>query len=116
MVKSVANLPGVRQKLDAAKRILNLDLLDLCVNGPTEKLESLEYNGVVMYMAGWAAYEKLLHENKDTARRVQAVAGLDVGEYTALAVAGVIPFELGLELALARGQAMKEMSEALPDQ
>lgn len=116
MVKSVVELPRVREKVAAANRILGFDLLDLCLNGPAEKLESLEYNGVAMYLAGWAAYEKFLYDDPENARRVGAIAGIEVGEYVALSVSGIIPFEVGLELALARGQAMQEAAEIIPDQ
>lgn len=112
MLKSVADLPRVAEKLEAAKRILGYDLLDLCANGPQEKLESLEYNSPAMYMAGWAAYEMFLAQDPERARRVRAVAGFEVGEYVALSVAGVLPFEAGLELAAARGKAMKELAAA----
>uniref|UniRef100_A0A7S4T2R5 Malonyl-CoA:ACP transacylase (MAT) domain-containing protein n=1 Tax=Alexandrium monilatum TaxID=311494 RepID=A0A7S4T2R5_9DINO len=116
MIKDVAELPRVRQKLTRAQQILGFDVLDLCLNGPAEKLESLEFNGVAMYMAGWAAYEKYLHDDPEKARRVGAVAGLEVGEYVALSVAGVVPFEVGLELAHVRGRAMLEASAHIPDQ
>mmetsp|Transcript_57945 Transcript_57945/g.127039 ORF Transcript_57945/g.127039 Transcript_57945/m.127039 type:complete len:570 (-) Transcript_57945:46-1755(-) len=116
MMRDVAFLPRVQSKLEVAKRMLGFDLLDLCLNGPIEKLESLEYNGVAMYMAGWAAYEKFVYEDSELAHRARAVAGIDVGEYVALSVAGVFPFEVGLELALARGRAMQELSETLTDQ
>ena len=39
--------------------------------------------------------------------RCQAVAGLSLGEYTALAVAGVFDFETGLKVVKLRGEAMQ---------
>lgn len=116
MLKDVAHLPRVKEKLAIAEKVLGFDLLDLCVNGPAAKLESLEYNGVAMYMAGWAAYEKMLVENADAARRLKAVAGIDAGEYVALSVAGVFSFEVGLEFVLARGRAMDELFKLCPAQ
>lgn len=116
MLQAVKDLPAVRQKLNVAKELLGYDVLDLCLNGPAEKLESLEYNGVVMYMAGWAAYELFLQQDPANASKCRAVAGVDVGEYTALAVAGVLPFEVGLELAHVRGKAMQDVAQKVPDQ
>ena len=55
-------------------------------------------------------------EDGDRFRRIQAVAGLESGEYVALAVAGAFSFEAGLELVAARGRAMKEVAEAVTDQ
>jgi len=69
-----------------------------------------------MYLAGWAAYEKFLAEDPDSARACQAMAGIDVGEIVALSVAGVLPFEAGLELAYVRGLALKELCEKITDQ
>ena len=40
-------------------------------------------------------------------RICQAVAGLSLGEYTALAVAGVFYFETGLKVVKLRGEAMQ---------
>lgn len=39
--------------------------------------------------------------------RCQAVAGLSLGEYTALAVAGIFDFETGLKVVKLRGEAMQ---------
>ena len=39
--------------------------------------------------------------------RCQAVAGLSLGEYTALTVAGVFDFETGLKVVKLRGEAMQ---------
>jgi [acyl-carrier-protein] S-malonyltransferase len=41
-------------------------------------------------------------------------AGLSLGEYTALAVAGAITFEDGLELVTLRGRAMQDAAEGVP--
>jgi len=116
MLKAVQDLPRVREKLDIAKKMLGFDILELCVEGPAEKLELKEYEGVAMYLAGWAAYEKFLAEDPENARTCQAMAGIDVGEYVALSVAGVFPFEAGLELAYVRGLALKELCEKVTDQ
>merc|ERR1712050_496824 len=41
----------------------------------------------------------------------RAVAGLSLGEYTALTAAGVFDFETGLKLVKLRGEAMQEAAE-----
>lgn len=43
---------------------------------------------------------------------VKAVAGLSLGEYTALTFAGVFDFETGLRLVKLRGEAMQEAAES----
>jgi [acyl-carrier-protein] S-malonyltransferase len=46
--------------------------------------------------------------------RCIATAGLSLGEYTALAFAGVMDFETGLRLVQQRGQAMQDAADASP--
>jgi [acyl-carrier-protein] S-malonyltransferase len=116
MLQTVKDLPRIAEKLRVATEILGYDILKLCVEGPEADLEFMEHTGVAMYVAGWAAYEKFLHEDPENARSCQAVAGIEVGEYVALSVAGVLPFECGLELAYVRGIAMKELAELVVDQ
>mmetsp|Transcript_72866 Transcript_72866/g.236737 ORF Transcript_72866/g.236737 Transcript_72866/m.236737 type:complete len:642 (+) Transcript_72866:184-2109(+) len=113
MLKGLAErLPRFRDKAEAVSKRMGFDILDVCINGPKERLDSLEVGGVAMYLAGWGAYEKLLEEEPTTALGASAVAGMDVGEYVALTVAGVLPFEAGLELAIARGRALQQLFTA----
>lgn len=64
-----------------------------------------------MYVAGLAGLEKLRAQNKDAVDAPGCVAGLSLGEYTALAAAGVFSFEDGLKLVKLRGEAMQEAAE-----
>jgi [acyl-carrier-protein] S-malonyltransferase len=61
-----------------------------------------------------AALEKLKAEQPETVVSCAAVAGLSLGEYTALAFAGVFDFESGLRLVAERGAAMQAASDAIP--
>jgi len=67
-----------------------------------------------MYMAGACALEKLRKERREAADTPGCVAGLSLGEYTALYAAGVFSFEDGLELVKVRGKAMNDAAEARP--
>merc|ERR1719502_676318 len=64
-----------------------------------------------MFLAGMAGIEKLKAEKADAVSRAKAVAGLSLGEYTALCVAGVFTFEEGLKLVKLRGEAMEEAAQ-----
>lgn len=115
MLKDVKDLPAVKSMLDAAHKILGYDLLKLCLEGPEDKLEQTKFCQPAMFIAGLAGLELLKKENPQFVhRRPQAVAGLSLGEYTALAVAGVFDFETGLKLVKLRGEAMQEAAEASP--
>lgn len=116
MLKGCKDKPAVKDKIKRANKVLGYDVLDLCLNGPKEKLAKLEFEGPAMYVAGWAAYELFLSDNRDVARRTLAMAGMGCGEYVALSVAGVVTFEQGLELVNARAKAMQELSEIVTDQ
>eukprot|EP00415_Alexandrium_ostenfeldii_P000029 UN0029 len=97
--------------LSKAKGILGYDLLDLCLKGPEAKLEETRYCQPAIFVAGLAGLEKLRGEQEDTVNRASAMAGLSLGEYTALCAAGVMTFEDGLRLVQLRGAAMQEAAE-----
>lgn len=63
----------------------------------------------VTSMACWAGMQELGLVSADD---VSVTAGLSLGEYTALAIAGAISFEDGLELVTLRGRAMQDAAEA----
>merc|ERR1719428_1551790 len=65
-----------------------------------------------MYIAGLAAVEMLRASDPSKVSRCQAMAGLSLGEYTALCAAGVFTFEDALSLVKLRGEAMQEAAEA----
>lgn len=94
--------------LAQARDILGYDILDMCLNGPESKLEETTYCQPAMFIGGLAGVEKLRAEKPEAIARAQAMAGLSLGEYTALCAAGVFTFEDGLRLVQLRGQAMQE--------
>jgi [acyl-carrier-protein] S-malonyltransferase len=82
------------------------------LKGPESKLEETRYCQPAMFLGGMAAVEKLRVDKPDRVDRCQAVAGLSLGEYTAMCVAGVFSFEDGMKLVKLRGEAMQEAAEA----
>jgi [acyl-carrier-protein] S-malonyltransferase len=96
--------PVAKNVLLAADEALGRSISSLCFNGPDEELMAT-YNTQpaivsVSYALAAAAMEAGL--------KPSAVAGHSVGEYAALAVAGVLPFERLVELVALRGQLMDE--------
>jgi [acyl-carrier-protein] S-malonyltransferase len=108
MLKEMKDDPAVKDMLDKSKDILGWDVLDLCLNGPEERLENTQYTQPAMYIGGLAGVEKLRKEKPECADHPTFVAGLSLGEYTALCAAGVFSFEDGLKLVKLRGEAMQE--------
>jgi len=112
MLSQVKDIPKVKEYLATAQKILGKDILKMCLEGPEAALEETQNCQPAMFIAGMAGLEKLRLDREDRATRPQAVAGLSLGEYTALCVAGVFSFEDGLALVKLRGEAMQEAAKS----
>jgi len=108
MLSIVKEMPAVQEMLETAKAVLGFDIVKLCTEGPEAKLEETKNCQPAMFIAGMAGIEKLRLEREEAVTRCQVVAGLSLGEYTALCAAGVFSFEDGLKLVKLRGEAMQE--------
>jgi [acyl-carrier-protein] S-malonyltransferase len=91
------------EKADAA---LGWSISDICFNGPEEKLKESRYCQPAIYTMSAACIAAF--NEKYTDSRALATAGLSLGEFAALCVAGVFDFEDGLKLIEKRGQLMDE--------
>ena len=111
MLEGVKEVPEVKDMLAKASKILGYDLLEMCLKGPEDKLAETRYCQPAMFVGGLAGVCKLKAQNADAAARPRCVAGLSLGEYTALCAAGVLSFEDGLTLVKLRGEAMQEAAE-----
>ena len=106
MLRSVADVPAVKEMCDKAKEILGYDLLDVCVNGPKEKLDATEFAQPALFVAGLAAVEKLRIDSPAVVDSCASCAGLSLCEYTALVFAGAMTFEEGLRVVKVRAESM----------
>ena len=106
--------PAARTLFDDAKSILGYDLLDVCLNGPIEKLNSTVVSQPAIFVASLAGLESLRLKEPDAEKEVVAAAGLSLGEYTALVFAGAVSFADGLRLVRKRGEAMQAAADATP--
>lgn len=97
-----------------ASDILGYDLLKLCSEGPAEDLDSTIYSQPALYVTSLAALEQLKVDKPDVVAGCTSAAGLSLGEYSALAFAGVMSFEDGLRVVAERGAAMQDAAEATP--
>ena len=95
---------------------LGAKLTDLCFTGPAEKLNRTDISQPAIYTASVASWHGLIAKwgfgNGES--KLASVAGLSLGEYTALHIAGAFSFLDGLELVTLRGRAMQDAAEAAP--
>ncbi|XP_047317650.1 malonyl CoA-acyl carrier protein transacylase [Impatiens glandulifera] len=114
MGREAQNVPAAAELYKKANDILGFDLLDACLNGPKEKLDSTVLSQPAIYVTSLAAVELLRVRDggQQIIDSVDVTCGLSLGEYTALAFAGAFSFEDGLKLVKLRGEAMQEASDA----
>jgi [acyl-carrier-protein] S-malonyltransferase len=99
------SFPEAKAVFDKADKVLGFPISDLCFNGPLEELtktNNCQPAIVTMSIACWQAYQT---------RHPQAdgyMAGLSLGEYSALVAAGALNFEDAVYLVRRRGQFMEE--------
>ncbi|CAN5319711.1 ACP S-malonyltransferase [soil metagenome] len=106
--------PAAMLRFQQASSILGYDLLQLCKDGPAEKLNATDISQPAIFVASIAALEQLRATEPDAEADVVAAAGLSLGEYTALVYAGAITFEDGVKVVKARGEAMQAAAVATP--
>jgi [acyl-carrier-protein] S-malonyltransferase len=107
-------LPAARKLFDDAAAILGCNLIDVCANGPAEKLNSTAISQPAIFVTSLAALESLRATNPSAVDECRAAAGLSLGEYTALVFAGAMSFTDGLRVVQRRGQAMQAAADAAP--
>ncbi|KAI8523514.1 hypothetical protein RHMOL_Rhmol13G0080000 [Rhododendron molle] len=114
MGQEAQNVPAAATLYKKANEILGFDLLDVCINGPKEKLDSTVLSQPAIYVTSLAAVELLCARDggQQIIDSVDVTCGLSLGEYTALAFAGAFSFEDGLKLVKLRGEAMQEAADA----
>jgi [acyl-carrier-protein] S-malonyltransferase len=111
MLKDVRKKPIVKDMLEKAEEVFGFDVEELMKDGPASKMKPTGVNQPLMYVADCAAWETFCEKAPEIAYNLQGVAGFSVGEYAALYAAGVITFEMGLEIVKARADAMQELAD-----
>lgn len=93
---------------------LGAPLSELCFSGPAERLNRTDISQPAIFTCGIACFRAMMARRNMGAGElpVRAAAGLSLGEYTALTVAGAMTFADGLELVTLRGRAMQDAAES----
>ncbi len=119
----VSRCEAAKHLFEQASRVLGYNLLDLCVQGPADKLNLTSFSQPALFVHSAAALMELrLKVNEDglsnpianPVHSAVAVAGLSLGEYSALYAAGAIAFEDGVKLVAERGAAMQDAASSQP--
>lgn len=106
--------PAAKRTFVAADEILRdlpegRRLSQLCFEGPAELLNRTDVSQPALYACGVACFQALVDAHGEIA--LSAAAGLSLGEYTALHLAGAFPFDVGLRLVATRGRLMQQAAE-----
>jgi len=104
-----------------ADTALGFGLSQLCFEGPQEQLDRTDVAQLAIYTVSVACARGLTEKGLLTgavaapsdASGLAATAGLSLGEFTALHLAGTLSFEAGLELVRVRGEAMQQAAESV---
>jgi [acyl-carrier-protein] S-malonyltransferase len=89
--------------------VLGFDLQTLCFEGPAEALTKSNVCQPAIFTVSVAAFRAFQKRRPEVTFKV--AAGLSLGEWTALHVAGVLDFESTLKVLEARGRFMQQACE-----
>ena len=93
-----------RALFDRAAEIMEKDIASICFNGPKDVLDMTENTQPCILTVEYAAFAAL----RAAGASCDAMAGFSLGEYGALAAAGVFSFEDALRIIKIRARAMQE--------
>lgn len=99
--------PAAMEVFDTANDVLGYDIKKLCFEGPEDELVKTEITQPAILTMSIAAYRVL--ESKGI--KPDVTAGLSLGEYCSLVIAGALDFKDAVKLVSKRG---KYMQEAVP--
>lgn len=104
--------PEAAQTFAAADEILagrlGAPIAELCFSGPEHELSKTSVAQPAIFITSVACRQALFADSDEPATHL---AGLSLGEYTALHLAGVMSFADALELVALRGEAMQRAAE-----
>lgn len=103
-----------RARLDRANELLGRDLTGLMFDGPKEELDQTNNCQPAILAHSAAALAAAQAVLGDQLPKPDVVAGLSLGEYTALMAAGVLTFDDAVQLVCKRGQFMQDASDQNP--
>ena len=106
--------PEAKVVFDIADRVLGFPLSKLCFEGPIEELTKTNNSQPAILTATIAALEAYKAVLPAEAEKLNCVAGLSLGEYSALVAADSISFDDAVFLVRQRGEFMEEEAQKRP--
>ncbi len=103
-----------RQVFAQASELTGIDLAKVCFEGPAETLNATDVSQVAILTTSIALLRAGQESGALAPEQLQAAAGLSLGEYTALCLAGVLDFEEAIKLVQKRGQYMQAAAQQNP--
>ncbi len=101
--------PYIKDYFLEASEILNFDILDLCLNGPEDKLNLTANAQPAILLVSYCAFKILQKESYITPF---LMAGHSLGELSALCCSGAISFHDVLKIVRKRGELMQQAVSA----
>lgn len=101
----------IKQRFEEASDLLQIDIIDLCINGSDEELQRTEISQPAIFTLSYAMFE---HFYSNYHLNISYLAGHSLGEITALTASGVFTYEDALKLVHARGEAMSSCCKKNP--
>ncbi|MDP4177553.1 MAG: ACP S-malonyltransferase [Bacillota bacterium] len=98
------NIPASKEVFEEASKELGFDVKKLCFEGPKEDLNKTENTQPAILTVSIAALKAF----ESYGIKPDAVAGLSLGEYSALVASGVFEFKDAVKLVKKRGKFMQE--------
>jgi len=102
--------PECRALYSRADEVLGYGLSQICFEGPEKELTKSNHCQPAIFVTGIACYTALRARKEDVA--FKGAAGLSLGEWTALHMAGAVTFDDALRVIEARGRFMQQACEA----
>jgi len=112
MGKDFAQDADIAALFKTANDVLGYDLAALCFEGPAEELTKSNICQPAIFTVSVAAFR--VFQKKFPSVTFKMAAGLSLGEWSALHIAGVLDFESALKVLEARGRFMQEACDEQP--
>lgn len=106
--------PEAKAVFDQADKVLGLSISRLCFQGPAEELTRTQNCQPAILTVSIAAYEAFKSVTSDQLPVTSYVAGLSLGEYSALVASQALSFADAVYLVRRRGEFMEEAARKYP--